>query len=116
MSHPSLPTWPLVTRTTCAICLDRTDTGDCEVPARGDDCPVKTFFPEVVDIVRRSPDAGMDALFAAVEAEICPRCRESAPDGTCGRRERGECALYAYLPMTVDAIEQGLGGPAEENR
>jgi hypothetical protein len=112
VSHPDNLLWTSVTQTTCAVCLDRTDDGECMVPARGADCPVNTFFPEVVDIVRRSPDAGMDAVFAAVEAEICPRCREIARDGTCGRRNRGECALHAYLPITVDAIDQGLHGLA----
>ena len=115
MSHPDdLSCWTPVRQTTCAVCLDRTDDGECMVPGRGDDCAVKTFFTKVVDIVRRSPDAGMDALFATVEAEICSRCRETALNGTCGRRDRGECALHAYLPMTVDAIEHGLGGLAEE--
>ena len=82
------------------------------VPGRGDDCPLTTFFPEVVDIVRRSPDAGMESVFAAVEAEICPRCREIGAAGNCGRRDRGECSLYSYLPLTVDAIDRRLHDPA----
>lgn len=114
MNHPDDPCWTPVSQTTCAICLDRTDAGECRVPWRGDDCPAKTFFTTVVDIVRRSPDAGMDTLFATVEAEVCSRCREMAVNGTCGRRDRGQCALHAYLPMTVDAIEEGLGGLTKE--
>lgn len=116
MSHTDdVRCWPTVAESTCAVCLDRTDEGACEVPARGDDCPVRTFFTEVVKIVRREPGSSMEAVFAAVEAEICPRCREMGADGNCGRRARGECALYAYLPITVDAIEEGLRDLAREN-
>lgn len=103
--------WPAVAESTCGVCPDRTDAGACRVPAR-DDCPVRTFFTEVVDIVRRHPGPSMDPVFAAIEAEICSRCRENGADGTCARRNRGECGLYAYLPITVDAIEEGLRGLA----
>jgi hypothetical protein len=106
--------WDSVVETTCGVCLDRTDTGECAVPARGGDCPLHTFFPAVLNIVRRTDSRSMEAYIAAVESEICPRCSENDAVHGCGRRNRGECGLYAYLPLTVDAIEEALAGPRGE--
>ena len=115
MSHAdNARCWESVLETTCAVCMERSDAGKCAVPARADDCPVRTFFPVVLSIVRRVDSRSMEAYIAAVEAEICPRCAESDGVNGCGRRDRGECALYAYLPLTVDAIEEALAGPRGE--
>ncbi|MFS8065607.1 MAG: hypothetical protein ACMG6S_04465 [Byssovorax sp.] len=106
--------WDSVVGTTCAVCMDRANSGECAVPARGDDCPLRAFFPAVLDIVRRTESGSMEAYIAAVETEICPRCAENDAVHGCGRRNRGECGLYAYLPLTVDAIEEALAGPRGE--
>ena len=103
--------WDSVVGATCAVCMDRTDAGECAVPARGGDCPLHTFFPVVLDTVRRTDSRSMEVYVAAVEAEICPRCAENDAVHGCGRLDRGECGLYAYLPLTVDAIEEALAGP-----
>ena len=107
MSQPTDdPIWAAVAEKTCAVCLDRTDTGACAIPGHGD-CKLRTFFPALVDIVRRVRSTSMDPYVAAVEAEICSRCAENGPSG-CAPRNRGECALYAFLPVTVDAVEDAL--------
>ena len=98
--------WEAVAQTTCAVCLDRCDDGGCRVPARGSDCPLRTFFTVAIDVVRRVDSSTMDPYVAALESEVCPTCAELGAGGECGRRDRGECALYAYLPLTVEAIEQ----------
>lgn len=103
--------WVAVTRTTCAVCLDRGSNGQCHVPSRGHDCPLRTFFPAVIDVVRRTRSDTMDAYVDAIEADVCATCRESGDDG-CPRRERGECALYMYLPLTVEAVETALAARA----
>ena len=100
--------WEAVERTTCAACLDRGDDGRCRVPARGDDCPLRSFFTVAIDVVQRVHSEGMGPYVAAIESEICATCGELGPGGVCARRDRGECALYAYLPLTVEAIEGAL--------
>ena len=76
--------WEAVARTTCAACLDRHDDGHAQsrVPARMADCPVRTFFTVAMD--------------------------ERGAVGRCRPRDHGECALYAYLPLTVEAIERAV--------
>jgi hypothetical protein len=100
--------WDAVERATCAACLDRGDDGQCRVPARGSDCPLRSFFTVAIDVVRRVHSNAMDSYVAALESEVCQKCRELGAAGECARRDRGECALYAYLPLTVEAIEEGL--------
>ena len=98
--------WTWVAERTCAVCLDRTDAGACAVPGHAG-CKLKEFFPAVVDIVRRVRSHSMDPYVAAVEAEICSRCAENTAAG-CKPRNLGECALYAFLPITLDAVEDAL--------
>lgn len=101
--------WEAVERKTCAACLDRGDDGRCRVPARGADCPLRSFFSVAIDVVRRVHSDAMDNYVAALESEVCQTCRELGAGGECARRDRGECALYAYLPLTVDAVEEAAG-------
>ena len=109
MSHSDVERcWEAVVERTCAVCLDRTDHGQCHVPRHGDDCALKRYFPVLVDVVRRVRADTMDPYVAAVEAEICTQCPELGPEQRCERRNHGECGLYALLPITVDAIEDAL--------
>ena len=103
--------WDAVTQSTCAVCLDRADDGSCHVPDRGADCPLRTFFTTVVEIAGRVKSATMDPYVAAIEDGVCVSCREM-DSGRCGRRDRGQCALYAYLPLTVEAVLDALPQPA----
>jgi hypothetical protein len=106
--HDEARCWEAVERTTCAACLDRGDDGRCRVPARGADCPLRSFFTLAIDVVQRVHSNAMDPYVAALESDVCQTCGELGPGGTCTRRDRGECALYAYLPLTVEAIEEAL--------
>ncbi len=103
--------WDAVAQSTCAVCLDRTDDGRCNVPERGDDCPLRTFFTTVIEVTRRVKSGRMDEYVAAVGDGVCASCREM-DSGRCARRDRGECALYAYLPLTVEAVLDALPQPA----
>lgn len=100
--------WEEVARTTCAACLDRHDDGHAQsrVPARVADCPLRTFFTLAMDVVGRTRADAMDACVAALEADVCPSCLELGAGGRCVRHDRDQCALYAYLPSTVEAIER----------
>lgn len=103
--------WEAVQHTTCAVCMDRTDDGRCRLPARGAECALRSFFPAVFEIARRVRGETMEPYVDAVEDCICGGCREHAASGACARRGRGECALFAYLPLTVEAVEDALPQP-----
>ena len=103
--------WDAVAQSTCTVCLDRADDGSCRVPHRGADCPLRTFFTTVVEVTRRVKSDSMDAYVAAVEEGVCASCREMV-SGRCARRHRGDCALYSYLPLTVEAVLDALPQPA----
>ena len=100
--------WEAVEHTTCAVCLDRADDGTC----RAADCALRSFFTTVVEITRQVRSDSMEAYVDAVEDCVCGGCRERSASGACARRGRGECALYAYLPLTVEAVEDALRLPA----
>jgi len=52
----------------------------------------------------------MDEYVYAIEDQVCRRCHEQDAQGRCRLRDRGEFALYTYLPLVVDAIEEVKGG------
>jgi hypothetical protein len=105
--------WASVVERTCAVCLDRTDSGVCLIPGHPGDCKLKENFAAVVDIVRRVRSGSMEPYLAAVEEEICARCADMTPSG-CRRRDHGQCALYALLPITLDAVEDALSEREKE--
>jgi hypothetical protein len=48
----------------------------------------------------------MDEYVDAVQAHVCSRCGEQAADRSCTLRDRGECGLWTYLALVVDAVEE----------
>lgn len=96
--------WEALQASVCAVCLDRHDDGSCGLP-RGNECAMKRHLPLIVDVVHSVDSPQMDGYVAAVEAEICRRCTSQDSAGQCPARDHGSCALYAYLPLVVDAIE-----------
>ena len=45
-------------------------------------------------------------LTIAVKDQICAGCRGQDHEGHCPFREAGECALWTYIPLLVDAVEE----------
>jgi hypothetical protein len=97
--------WDLVRDQVCAVCLDAHDDGSCGL-ARGVGCALEQRMPEIVDALLGVDSTRMDEYYAAVERNVCATCNDRGPDGHCERRAGGRCALYAYLPLVVDALDE----------
>jgi hypothetical protein len=89
----------------CAVCLDRRDDGTCGL-ARGRECALEAYLPEIVDTVLAVNSTRMDEYMQAIEARICSKCRSRGAAEECPFRDKGQCALWTYLPLAVDAVEE----------
>jgi hypothetical protein len=97
--------WQALQASVCAICLDRRDDGSCGLP-RGAVCALKRHLPLILDVVHNVDSAHMDDYVETVEGEVCRRCPEQDASGKCVKRDKASCALYTYLPVVVDAVEE----------
>ena len=97
--------WEALQASVCGVCLDRRDDGSCGLP-RGQVCAMKRHLPLIVDVVHSVASTHMDEYVAAVEDHVCARCPEQDGAGRCPRRDKASCALYTYLPLVVDAVEE----------
>jgi len=95
--------WDAIQARVCAVCLDEADDGSCGLKHRT--CALQAHLPRVAEVLARVQSTHMEDYEAAVRAEICSGCAEQAPDGTCAVRGHAACALYAYLPLVLEAIE-----------
>jgi hypothetical protein len=99
--------WQSIQRSVCAICLDQGPEGQCGLRDRT--CAVETHLPTLVEHIAPVQSGRMDEYFAAVEARICAQCEYyRAERAECTLRDEGECALYAYLPLVVDALQEEM--------
>jgi hypothetical protein len=96
--------WSALRESVCAVCLDRRDDGNCGLP-KGMVCALKRHLPLILDVVHSVESTQMDDYVQAVESEVCRRCPEQDPSGRCARRDHASCALYTYLPLVVDSVE-----------
>jgi hypothetical protein len=92
----------------CAICTERTITGDCglETPSS---CALFQLFPQVAKAIESVASEDINEYIAAIRRNVCSACQEQAADGSCETRQQVRCALDAYLLLVVDAIEEGTG-------
>jgi hypothetical protein len=102
--------WAAIRRHVCGVCLDRADDGSCGL--RGRTCAIERHLPILVEVLSRVQSPRMDEYVDAVEREICGTCPEQDRVGRCRTRDHVECALYAYLPKVLDAVEDVNGEPA----
>jgi hypothetical protein len=93
-------------RRVCSVCLDSRDDGSCGLD-RGRTCALDRHGPRLIDAMLKVKSSRMDEYFTALESEICSRCHEQDAKGNCRLRNEGACALAVYLPLIVDAIEEG---------
>ena len=91
----------------CAACLDAADDGSCGL--RGRPCALAAQLPLIVKAIVSVQSTRMDEYVQAIEDQVCRRCHEQDEAGRCRLRDRGECALYSYLPLVVDAIDEVMG-------
>ena len=94
-----------IRRRVCMVCLDSADDGSCGL-AKDRVCAIERHLPRLVETLVSIKSGRMDEYVAALESEICGKCREQEADGRCRLRDHGECALAIYLPLVVDAIEE----------
>lgn len=100
--------WNAIQQRVCALCLDAADDGTCGLGPRRS-CALQDNLAAIVDTVLSVQSDRMDEYVTAIEARICGGCRQQNAAGHCGPREKGECGLYAYLPLVVEAIEEVKG-------
>lgn len=100
-----------IRRRVCAVCLDQRDDGTCRL-AGGRVCAIEAHMPHVVTAILGIRSNRMDEYVQAIRAQICGDCKQDL-DGYCTYRDKGECALWTYLPLVVDAIEEVSGVPVE---
>ena len=99
--------WDSIRKAVCDVCLDQGPDGRCGL--RNRTCAIRSFLPTLVEAVAPLESRRMDEYFAAVEERICTQCEFHRGEGQeCELRENGECALYTYLPLVVDALQEAM--------
>jgi hypothetical protein len=93
-----------IRRRVCAVCLDGADDGTCGLSGTRS-CAVEELLPRIVDAVLDVRVGQHDAYSAAIEARVCSHCKDRDALGQCRLRRDGRCALAAYAPLVVEAIE-----------
>ena len=91
-----------IQRRVCTVCMDQKDDGSCGLHGRL--CAVEKHLPGVVEAISAIDSDRMDDYVTALESQVCGGCSEDA-SGRCSLREKGDCALHAYLSLVVDAIQ-----------
>lgn len=96
--------WMAIRARACAACLEVADNGSCGLRSRL--CALAAHLPLIVKAIGSVQSDRMDEYVEAIEDQVCRQCHEHDAQGRCRFRDRGECALYSYLPLVVDAIDQ----------
>jgi hypothetical protein len=89
----------------CVVCLDRRDDGTCHL-AGGRLCAIEAHLPRLVEAVLAIESDRMDEYVEAVKSQVCGACSGRDPNDYCPFGNAAECALWAYLPLVVDAVEE----------
>jgi hypothetical protein len=92
-------------RRVCAICLEGKDDGSCGLTTAVH-CALDQHLARIVGAVLDVRARRDDAYAAAIEARVCSHCSDRDELGRCSLRRDGRCALIAYLPLIVEAIEE----------
>lgn len=93
-----------IRRRVCAVCLDGRDDGSCGLTGRV--CAVESHLPQLVEALSSVESAHIEDYEAAMRARVCSSCRHQDPAGVCRLRDKGDCALDAYLMLVLDAVEE----------
>lgn len=93
-----------IRRRVCSVCLDSQDDGSCSLTGRV--CALESHLPELVEALAAVQGPRIEDYEAAVRAAVCSRCESRDGRGVCRLRETAACALDAYLPLVLDAIEE----------
>lgn len=88
----------------CAVCLDSRDDGSCSLSGRV--CAIEGHLPRLVAVLSGLHSVKLGDYEAAIRAQVCTGCEGQDAHGECERRDHGTCALGAYLPLVLDAVEE----------
>jgi hypothetical protein len=88
----------------CTVCLDSADDGRCRLSGVWA-CVIDTHLPQIVEAVEDVRSGRARTFEAAVKHRVCGVCPERGPGRSCEPRDQGRCALVAYLPLIVRAVE-----------
>lgn len=88
----------------CTVCLDSADDGACRLSGVWA-CVIDTHLPQLVEAVEDVRSGRERSFETAVDRRVCRHCPERDPGQACTPREEGRCALVAYLPLVVRAME-----------
>jgi hypothetical protein len=91
-------------REVCRACLDGTGDGRCGL--EGHACPLDAQLPAVIAAIQGVRSNNLDDYTRAVEERVCSNCANRAAGEPCQLREHADCALVAYLPLVIDAVEE----------
>jgi hypothetical protein len=95
--------WEAIRENVCGVCLDQRDDGACGLTRRT--CAIERHLPRLAEVLSSVQSSRMDEYEAAVRSQICGTCPEQDPHGHCALRADAECALFAYLPLVLEAVE-----------
>jgi hypothetical protein len=98
----------------CSLCNARTVEGACGAD-QPEHCSLLTLFPLVAQAVMATESDDFQTYIDAIHENVCSVCIDQRMDGTCPQREDKCCALDAYMPQVVEAIEEALGRPLRPN-
>jgi len=96
--------WAALRERVCSVCLDRRDDGSCGLSG-GHTCALEAHLPRILEVVQTVHSPRMDEYVEAIRQRVCGVCEQDAQGG-CRARNDGACALDAYLPLVVEAIEE----------
>jgi len=89
----------------CAVCLDQGDDGRCHL-AGGRACAIEANLPRLVETVLAVRSDRMDEYADAIKEQVCGSCSGQDADDYCPFRDSAGCALWTYLPLVVDAVDE----------
>jgi hypothetical protein len=96
--------WQVIQQRICPRCLDGDGKGNCRLP-EGEECTLKSFFPQIVMTIANVKSASIDTYVNALRRHVCILCDHQAADMSCRKRSDLECALDRYYPLVVEIIE-----------
>jgi hypothetical protein len=99
--------WDAIRSRVCTVCLDQADDGSCGLTRRV--CALERHLPKLVDALVSVRSDRMDDYVAAIEAQVCSGCPEQGGSGDCRLRDSARCALYSYLSLVLEAVEEVHG-------
>ncbi len=96
--------WRAIQEGVCVRCIDGGPDGECLLQ-EGRACPLKLYFPTVVETVLSVRGTSFEPYAAAVQKSICPSCSHRTHEGLCFLRDTGDCTLHRYTSLVVNAVE-----------